>query len=160
MKTLKLIFIFSTIYALSNCTKEGPIGKKSLLDMTPENIGENCPSGGYKIMSGIDLNDNDVLDENEVQTTKYICNGINGINGINGTNGTNGTNGNISLISIVAEPAGSICSSGGLKIISGIDLNNNNILDPSEYQNTQFLCNGNDGGYDKQIRLYDVHRYE
>ncbi len=141
MKILKLIFNFLTICILFSCTKEGPTGKKSLIDMAIENKGENCSSGGYKIMSGIDLNDNDILDDNEIQTTKYIC------------NGTNGINGNNSLINIVAEPAGSICSSGGFKIVSGIDLNNNGILDLPECQNTQYVCNGDDGDYDKQIRF-------
>lgn len=77
---------------------------------------------------------------------------------INGVDGTNGIDGKKSLVDLVVEPKGENCSSGGLKITSGIDLNNNNILDLSEIQNTKFVCNGTDGSYDKQItfKLFEL----
>ena len=40
------------------------------------------------------------------------------------------------------EPPGITCIGGGTKIISGIDLNGNEILDSDEVQNTVFVCNG------------------
>ncbi len=48
----------------------------SLIDVTEEPAGENCYSGGYKIKTGIDLNNNNQLDENEVQNIEFVCNGI------------------------------------------------------------------------------------
>jgi hypothetical protein len=84
--------------------------------------------------------------------------GINGTDGTNGNNGVNGIEGKKSLVDLVTEPKGVNCSSGGLKITSGIDLNNNNILDATEIQNTKFVCNGVDGAYDKQLtfKLFDL----
>jgi hypothetical protein len=63
----------------------------------------------------------------------------------------------ISLVDLIVEPAGTNCSSGGFKILTGIDLNGNEILDAEEIQQTKYLCNGIDGAYDKQInfKLYD-----
>ena len=50
-----------------------------------------------------------------------------------------------SLINIKIESAGASCSSGGFKIETGIDLNRNGVLDSDEVQNSEFICNGNDG---------------
>ncbi len=127
------------------CTKEGPIGKKSLIDMTAESKGQNCNSGGFKIMSGIDLNNNDILDENEIQIVKYICNGNDGANGTNGYNG---------IFKVAPELSGSNCSEGGYKISSGMDLNINGKLDDNEIQTSQFICNGLDGEMDRKISIY------
>ncbi len=64
-----------------------------------------------------------------------------------------GMDGNNSLIDIIKEPKGENCSSGGYKITTGLDINSNNILDEDEIQNTEYICNGDDGGYDKEIRI-------
>ncbi len=66
-----------------------------------------------------------------------------------GEDGENGIDGNNSLLELKDEPSGEHCSSGGFKIISGIDLNANGLLDDNEIQNTEYICNGDDGGYDK-----------
>jgi hypothetical protein len=112
---------------------QGVEGKKSLIDLIVEKPGLNCSNGGYKIVSGVDLNNNNILDSNEIQTVKYICNGSNGANGSN------------SLAALVSEPAGPNCNTGGYKLNTGVDLNNNNVLDPSEITNSQYICNGATG---------------
>lgn len=129
---MKYSYLLIVIVAfLSACRgKEGLEGKKSLIDLIAEKPGSNCSTGGYKVVSGIDQNGNNILDSTEIQTTKYICNGINGNN---------------SLASLVPEPAGVNCSNGGYKLNTGLDLNNNNILDPSEILNSQYVCNGQPG---------------
>jgi hypothetical protein len=72
--------------------------------------------------------------------------GDNGVDGTNGTNGTNGSTGSTglpgvdSLVSITDEPAGINCSDGGQKIETGMDTNNNNILDVAEVTNTSYVC--------------------
>jgi len=122
------IILVLALAILAGCTgKQGPEGKKSLIDLITEAPGANCATGGYKIVSGIDVNNNNILDANEIQTTDYICNGSNGSN---------------SLASLVAEPPGPNCPTGGYKVNTGIDINNNNVLDASEIQNSQYLCNG------------------
>lgn len=112
------------------CGKQGPEGKKSLIDLISEPAGSNCATGGYKIVSGIDVNNDNVLNASEIQSTKYICNGINGNN---------------SLATLNPEPAGPNCATGGYKINTGIDINNNSILDASEIINSQYICNGLSG---------------
>ncbi|TSD67029.1 hypothetical protein FFF34_006420 [Inquilinus sp. KBS0705] len=124
---LLLIVIIFSIYG---CGKQGPEGKKSLIDLINEPVGANCATGGYKIVSGVDLNNDDILSESEIQSTKYIC---------------NGANGNNSLAALVPEPAGPNCATGGYKVNTGIDLNNNNILDTNEVVNSEYICSGLNG---------------
>jgi hypothetical protein len=62
--------------SLMACKKEGPAGKNSLIDQIPEPAGVHCISGGFKIITGIDDNRNNVLDSNEIQKTEYVCNDI------------------------------------------------------------------------------------
>jgi hypothetical protein len=61
------------------CTKEGTTGLSSLLNLIPEAPGANCASGGTKVVSGLDLNRNNILEDNEIQNIKYVCNGSSGI---------------------------------------------------------------------------------
>lgn len=134
------------MFIIVGCKKVGPAGKRSLIDFVSEPSGNNCPNGGYKVLSGIDLNNNNILDANEIDGTEYICNGNNGSN---------------SLISILTEPSGINCSSGGYKVLTGVDANNNQILDASEIQNTKYICNGNNGaeginGYNSLINVMAV----
>jgi len=52
-----------------------------------------------------------------------------------------GPAGKNSLINQIAEPAGTNCPAGGLRIISGIDANSNNVLDSNEISKTDYVCN-------------------
>lgn len=137
MKFKNLLYLV-VILSLSSCEKEGPDGKNSLIDFIVESTGVNCPNGGYKIVSGIDLNMNDTLDENEIKNTKYICNGSNGSN---------------SLIKTIDEPVGENCPAGGFKVVSGTDTNNNGALDTNEITSSIFVCNGVDGNRDVETRI-------
>lgn len=56
-------------------------GTKALSRSGPEEPGLNCPLGGIRIETGLDINGNDVLDADEVTaaTTTFVCNlGTNG----------------------------------------------------------------------------------
>lgn len=125
---MKMIIALIVI-GLLGCEEEGLDGKNSLINIELEAVGENCSSGGYKIITGLDLNNNNILEDSEIQNTDYICNGENGSNGYN------------SLVNVIEEPAGENCSSGGYRIESGIDLNNNNSLDENETLNSEYICN-------------------
>lgn len=103
--------------------KIGPTGKDSIVNITEEQAGNNCPNGGQKIESGIDQDGNGQLSTGEINQTKYVCNGKN------------------SLLNVVSEPSGSNCAKGGLKIELGVDLNGNNLLELNEVTQTKFLCN-------------------
>jgi hypothetical protein len=125
MKTSNFLLFAFLLILIIGCTKEGPEGKRSLIFFEPEPVGENCPTGGYKINLGLDLNNNNFLETSEIENTEYICNGGN------------------SILRLDPEPAGENCPSGGYKVMSGIDANNNSTLEDYEIQHTNFVCNGN-----------------
>ncbi len=168
----------------------GVDANSSFTSVNTEPVGENCPNGGIKIDSGVDANGDGTLEEAEITTTTYVCNGVDGNNslirvtgeaaGINCENGgikidtgldtnrdgtledseitsssyiCNGVNGNNSLTKITNEAAGENCAIGGIMIDVGVDANRNGMLDEDEIEMTRFICNGIDGAVDEQIRL-------
>lgn len=70
--------------------------------------------------------------------------GIQGVAGATGPTGTNGTNGITALVKTTAEAAGVNCTYGGTKVETGLDVNNNGILEAGEINGTQttYVCNG------------------
>ncbi len=130
--------------------QNGTNGQNSLVKLSNEASGTNCPNGGVKVESGLDANTNNVLDNNEVSDTQYVCNsqdgenGVDGTDGENGTDGQDGTNGLNALLTLTNEPAGDNCPNGGIIAKSGLDLNNNNNLEDDEVTNSQYVCNGED----------------
>lgn len=52
----------------------GPQGLSSLIKVTSEPDGVNCPSGGIRVDAGLDTNRSGVLDVSEIQSTGYVCN--------------------------------------------------------------------------------------
>lgn len=134
MKKINYLIVFILLVSCEGEQGEvGPMGSISLINIDNELAGDNCSAGGFRIETGVDINNNGVLDADEIQSTKYICNGSNGDDGLK------------SLVNLTKELAGDQCASGGFKIESGIDINNNGVLDSDEVQSTDFICNGNDG---------------
>ena len=99
---------------------------KVLVVETPEPVGENCEFGGKLISSGLDLNRNDVLEDNEISDSKYFC--------------SKETDFKI-LVETLEEPVGDNCPLGGKKIINGYDVNQSGALDEKEIKGTMFRCN-------------------
>ena len=123
----------------------GLSGSNSLsaqLIIANEAPGSHCSAGGSIVSVGLDLNSNNILDNAEITSSNYICNGSSGSNGNNGSNGQAGVN---SLVAITTEPLGNNCLFGGAKASSGLDTNANNILDSSEITSTTFICSGATG---------------
>lgn len=114
----------------------GKNGRISLTKTTNLAAGANCENGGTKIETGIDLNDNGILDLSEVSSTVLVC---------NGTNGSEGSNGANALIKSTVIPRGLSCTEGGIKVEMGLDINANTRLEANEVQSTQMICNGQDG---------------
>lgn len=52
-----------------------PAPPSSLLALTPELPGLNCPNGGTAIASGLDNNNDGILQAGEVDSTAFVCNG-------------------------------------------------------------------------------------
>ena len=109
---------------------DGASGLNSLVNVATEPTGSNCENGGIKVDVGIDNNANGSLDTDEILSTSYVC---------------NGADGNTSLTSVTTEPAGSNCESGGIRIDSGLDINNDGNLNGNEITATAYVCNGVDG---------------
>ncbi|MFH6988716.1 hypothetical protein ACHRVW_13315 [Flavobacterium collinsii] len=133
MKRIHLLYLIISIFFIACEGDEGSQGSNgvnTLVNMSVENPGINCENGGLKIETGLDNNFNGILDGNEVQNTKYVCNGINGKN---------------SLTTVIKEPKGVSCENGGIKINSGLDLNKNGVLEENEITSTAYVCNGTDG---------------
>lgn len=124
----------------------GADGYNTIVKLTTESAGANCPStGGKKVESGLDNGDgggtsrNGVLEAGEVDVTTYVCNGLNGANGADGFN---------SLVTTVTEAAGANCPAGGFKVRSGLDdglpsgTARNNVLEAGEVEATTYICSG------------------
>lgn len=118
--------------------ENGTNGLLSLVQVQSEPAGANCANGGQRIDSGIDANGNGLLDAEE-QSTAYVCNGS------DGSNGTDGSDGSMALVSLISEPAGENCEAGGYRLDSGLDMNDNSVLDVIEIQTTAYICNGTGG---------------
>jgi hypothetical protein len=99
-----------------------------------------CATGGIKIETGVDLNNDNILQANEITQTQYVCNGATGNTGAPGVAGTNGLN-TLANSTTVGNGVGG-CTTGGIKIETGVDLNNDNILQANEITQTQYVCNG------------------
>ncbi len=74
-------------------------------------------------------------------TVAAICLLLVACNGEEGTIGEPGLN---SLLVSIEESAGTNCVNGGLRIVSGLDMNNNGTLETNEITMTEFACNGLD----------------
>ena len=127
-------------------------GHTSLILVIEEPAGLNCSTGGLAIHSGIDLNDDGVLQLSEYADTDFMCNPENGQQGDSGSNGSNGStgpqgdSGHAALSEIIPVPIGnSTCPNGGIQILMGVDNNDDGILQNGEIQTDEYVCNGNDG---------------
>ena len=56
--------------------------KINLIETEPS---EDCPNGGIMIQSGLDKNQNEILDSSEIDQTEVVCNGATGANGEGGS---------------------------------------------------------------------------
>ena len=67
-----------------------------------------------------------------------------GLTGAVGATGPQGSNGLTALIKTTTEPSGANCATGGTKIETGLDANNNGVLDIAEVNASQttYVCNG------------------
>ncbi|SHH19488.1 hypothetical protein SAMN04488109_3110 [Chryseolinea serpens] len=138
MKRYSTIFLIAIIL-LSCQGEDGQPGLNSLIGVAEEGPGAHCENGGFKLQSGLDKDRNGALNPDEVETTNFVCNGK------TGSAGSNGTNGASSIFDMIPEPVSDACPNGGLKVITGLDLNGDGQLTGNEVATTQYLCNGTNG---------------
>jgi hypothetical protein len=136
----------STSYVCNG--ESGDPSSSPLTEVSAETIGAECASGGVRIDLGTDLDSSGHLDAQEITGTQYVCNGVAGIDGTNGTDGANAINSDAGAppmatrMSILSEPAGDNCSSGGVRIDSGLDFDADGLLDAGEVSSSAYACNG------------------
>ncbi len=155
---MKKLLVLSAVLTLAACSgsdgaagqngndgSDGDDGASSLLVSTAEPAGDNCTNGGTRLDVGVDASGDGVLDEDEISGTSYACNGESGMAGSDGAMGDTGADGSSALINSTDEPAGSNCTSGGIRVDYGVDTDGNGTLDAGEVQGTSYVCNGADG---------------
>lgn len=57
---------------------DGEVGTQTLVTVTEEPPGKNCPDGGQRVDFGADLDHDGTLDAKEIEGSKYVCNGLDG----------------------------------------------------------------------------------
>ena len=119
--------------------EDGQPGQDGSSPIFNKTTSTNCMYDGSKVNVGIDHNNNGILDSDEVIQSFEVCNGQDGVDG------QDGDAGNSTAILNSIEPSGPNCESGGIRIDVGIDYNSDGELQVSEIDQTQYLCNGNDG---------------
>ncbi len=101
MKTSSLAAL--VLLACSACSgapgAPGAAGESYLLRTTVEAAGAHCASGGTKAEAGADDNGDQHLDDAEVDSTMYVCNGADGL-----------------PVAVTPENPGANCMEGGVKV--------------------------------------------
>lgn len=108
---------------------------------------ETCPTGGTAMHSGLDVNGNGTLEEDEATSSVVVCNGsvgTNGFNGLDGMDGVNGTTGHSALVDKVPAPT-YLCLDGflvrfGVDDGQGTAVAGNGLLEDEEVHETLNFC--------------------
>ncbi len=133
--------LVSVSFAAGGCVENGPKGDvSSLVSFQQEAAGEHCQAGGFKVISGLDKNSDGVLDEDEILSSQYICNGV----GDKGDKGEDGVDGK-PILGNTSSEVGEHCENGGIRFDVGNDDNGNGVLDEDEIQSSAYVCNGANG---------------
>jgi WD40 repeat protein len=101
-------------------------GTNSIIEVVDEAPSADCENGGIKIVFGLDKNQSNHLEAEEISSTKLLCHGSGGVN---------------TIVSRTPEPSGENCSSGGFALQWGSDKNQNQSLDNEEIAGTTYICN-------------------
>lgn len=88
--------------------------------MAVEPRGEHCEHGGTALQTGLDLDDDGVLDDSEVTSTQYACVQV--------------------LTTQRPEPSGANCELGGQAVLTGADLDSSGALEEAEVTATEYVC--------------------
>ena len=114
----------------------GQDGHSTLVRVEAIAAGETCANGGQRLITGVDANDNDQLDAEEISSTTEICNGTPGEQGEQGEGGADGRS---SLVAVSAA-SNEACPAGGQTVKTGLDANGNGTLDVEEVGSSIDVC--------------------
>lgn len=139
----RLSIIFTLLVLLYSCSIDkmqpeplvinGVDGHSSLAKVTNVPAGVNCANGGVRLDFGLDIDLNGKLDDVEILSTAYTCNGVDGKNGVSNLVEVKPVNGNLE------------CPNGGVLVVTGIDKNANGVIDTGELVSSVSVCSGVDG---------------
>jgi hypothetical protein len=101
-----------------------PVAPVVLSRTDPEPAGEHCAAGGQAVRSGIDANQDGVLQDQEVTTVQYLC----------------AAPARTLLVRTREETAGANCTTGGKAVLSGVDQNGDGTLSDDEVAQTTYVC--------------------
>lgn len=110
--------------------ENGQIASELLSKTETESEGDNCAIGGMIVYFGLDMNSDSELSEDEIQSSFILCHGSVGQDGLS------------SLTVSKTENPGANCANGGIQLLTGQDLNDNNVLDDNEIESIEYVCNG------------------
>jgi hypothetical protein len=113
----------------SDYTCRGVEMPTELTSVAVEPAGEHCESGGTAVHTGADLDDDDVLDDSEIETTRYVCDPPPPVSAPE-------------LSELVIEPAGAHCVAGGSVLHTGHDDDGDGRLDAEEIEDREYRCGG------------------
>lgn len=125
--------------------------------VTPLSSGTPCEAGGVQIDFGSDSGDlgaggaggappgacDGALDPAEVSSSEILCNGVDGDDGDPGNMGdpgTDGADGSKMAVRLTGLLAGPICAAGGSLLESGVDDDEDGILDDAEVDRQHAVC--------------------
>lgn len=120
----------------ADLTRWEPIDRQRIVDVVPVDPGPDCPAGGVRLDEGRDRDYDGVLDDDEVDSSHFVC---------NGDPGDPGEDGHSVIQSASQDPPSDTCPNGGWRVVSGLDLDDNGRLAPGEVEQEILLCNGDDG---------------
>ncbi|MBL6743582.1 MAG: hypothetical protein ISP83_04300 [Candidatus Poseidonia sp.] len=105
---------------------------------------DSCPSGGTNITTGLDINANAELEEEEITNSTLLCNGVIGASGQNGTAGIEGSSGFSALVDKVPAPT-YLCRNGfviqfGVDDGQGMGVAANAVLEADEVRERLNFC--------------------
>jgi hypothetical protein len=102
----------------------------ALVASTLEAAGTNCEFGGTALAFGLDDNGDGVLQDAEVDSRSYVCDGAT----------PDPVDAPAALVTTAEEPAGANCAVGGIAVSTGVDVDGNGALDASEVAATSYIC--------------------
>lgn len=144
----------STVHKFDSVNGSQSLGAGNFAIEISDADNTQCAAGGKIYRVYVDLNSSLTIDGAETALSEQIvCNGTNGADGSDGSDGAdgadgaNGSDGYSTVFSLNRVDTNfEACEAGsGLQINSGLDTSRNTTLEPSEIQQSQILCDGNDG---------------
>lgn len=111
------------------------------LGARPLDSTSQCPDGGLTIEFGLDIDGDGSLNRDEMTGTADLCTPAQS-GGSAGSAGSAGTSDSGSLLVLTREPPGRQCADGGVKVETGIDLDQDKTLSADEVTRTEYVCDG------------------